>query len=84
MRKLCQELSQLAKTHELVVVPGGAEFADAVRKFDKKYGLSKTVAHKMAILAMDQYGLFLSDIIPDSYVCCDLQEIIQDKITMVQ
>jgi aspartokinase-like uncharacterized kinase len=79
LKKLCQELSQFAKVHEIAVVPGGAEFADTVRKFDKKYGLSKTVAHKMAILSMDQYGLFLSDIIPDSYVCCDLQEIIHSN-----
>jgi len=79
LKKLCQELSQLAKVHEIAVVPGGAEFADTVRKFDKKFGLSKTAAHKMAILSMDQYGLFLSDIIPDSYVCYDLQEIIHSK-----
>jgi 5-(aminomethyl)-3-furanmethanol phosphate kinase len=79
LKILCQELSQLAKTHEIAVVPGGAEFADTVRKFDEKYGLSKTATHKMAILAMDQYGLFLSDITPDSYVCYGLQEIIQSK-----
>jgi aspartokinase-like uncharacterized kinase len=50
------------------VGPGGGNFADMVRNFDKTYGLSKTVAHKMALLAMDQFGLFLSDITPNSFV----------------
>jgi len=76
LRKLCQEVSEIAKIHEIAVVPGGAEFANAVRKFDNKHGLSKVAAHKMAILAMDQYGLFLSDITPDAYVSYALQKTI--------
>jgi len=72
---LCQELSVLAKAHRILIVPGGGEFADTVRKFDKTYGLSDVVAHKMAILAMDQYGFFLSDITPDSHVSQSLEEI---------
>ena len=73
--RLSKELSDLAKTHRIVVVPGGGEFADIVRRLDKTYELSKTVAHKLAILAMDQYGLFLSEIIPASYVSHDIEEI---------
>jgi aspartokinase-like uncharacterized kinase len=79
LKKLCQVVSELAKTHKLAVVPGGAEFADTVRKFDKKFGLSKGAAHKMAILAMDQYGLLLSDITPDSYISYKLQQIIKPQ-----
>ncbi len=75
LKKLCQQLSELAKAHKVAVVPGGAEFADTVRKFDKKYELSNRAAHRMAILAMDQYGMFLSDVIPDSFVCYELQEV---------
>jgi len=75
LTKLCQELSALAKAHRIAVVPGGGEFADTVRKFDKTYGLSNTVAHKMAILAMDQYGFLLSDITPESYVSYSIKEI---------
>jgi aspartokinase-like uncharacterized kinase len=73
--RLCQELSVLAKAYRILIVPGGGEFADTVRKFDKTYSLSNTVAHKMAILAMDQYGFFLSDITPNSYVFYSLKEI---------
>jgi aspartokinase-like uncharacterized kinase len=75
LTSLCQQLSVLAETHKIAVVPGGGEFADTVRKFDEKYTLSDAVAHKMAILAMDQYGFFLSDITPESYVSYSLKEI---------
>jgi len=75
LARLCQELGVLAKNHRILIVPGGGEFADTVREFDKTYSLSNTVAHKMAILAMDQYGLFLSNITPNSYVSHSLKEI---------
>lgn len=68
LRALCVELCQIAKEYAFVVVPGGASFADAVREFDKKYTLPPVVSHRMAILAMDQYGLVLSHLIPES--CC--------------
>jgi 5-(aminomethyl)-3-furanmethanol phosphate kinase len=83
LRKLCRKLSDLAKDYRIAVVPGGGEFADTVRKLDKNYGLLDVVAHKMAIVAMDQYGLFLSDVIPDSYVSYALEEIsnpVKDKV----
>lgn len=73
--RLCQKLSALAKAYRILIVPGGGKFADTVRKFDKTYSLSKMVAHKMAILAMDQYGFFLSDITPKSYVSYSLNKI---------
>lgn len=75
LKRLCQELSRLAETYRILVIPGGGEFADTVRKFDKKHGLSNIVAHKMAILGMDQYGLLLSDITPNSYISTSLKEI---------
>jgi 5-(aminomethyl)-3-furanmethanol phosphate kinase len=75
LAKLCRELSDLAEAHRILIVPGGGEFADTVRKLDKAYGFSDTISHKMAILAMDQYGFLLSDITPNSYVSCSLDEI---------
>ena len=76
LTNLCQELTLLAKNHSIFIVPGGGKFADAIRKLEETYSLSDMVAHKMAILAMDQYGLFLSDITPDSNVSYLLEEII--------
>jgi hypothetical protein len=66
LKTLGAELSRLAKIHQIVVVPGGGKFADAVRELDAKFTLPAAISHRMAILAMDQYGLLLSHIIPDS------------------
>jgi aspartokinase-like uncharacterized kinase len=75
LTQLCHELSVLAKDHRIIVIPGGGEFADIARKLYKKYGFSDPVAHKMGILSMDQFGLFLSDIVVDSFVTYSLEEI---------
>jgi aspartokinase-like uncharacterized kinase len=66
LRDLCAKLSEFAKKHAIVVVPGGGRFADAVRDSDKRFNLSSGIAHRMAILGMDQFGLLLSQIIPNS------------------
>ena len=66
IRALCCKLSELAVAHRILIVPGGGKFADTVREFDRVFNLSDSSAHNMAILAMDQYGLFLSDITPNS------------------
>jgi aspartokinase-like uncharacterized kinase len=84
LTNLCKELSAMAEAHRIVIVPGGCKFADTVRKFDKTYGLSKTVAHKMAILAMDQYGFLLSDITPKAYVSYSLKEISKNRRGILQ
>ena len=36
LRELCTKLSELSKTHKLIVVPGGGEFADLARDYDKR------------------------------------------------
>jgi len=76
---LCQKLSDLAKRHRILVVPGGGKFADIVRKFDKKYRISDKITHKMAILAMDQYGLLLSNITQSAYFVQNLREVKSTK-----
>jgi aspartokinase-like uncharacterized kinase len=50
----------------IVIVPGGGPFADQVRSADSHYKLSDKTAHHMAILAMKQFGLLLSDIVPNA------------------
>lgn len=46
----------------VLVMPGGAIFADNVRNFQDISGISGEAAHWMAILAMEQYAYYLSDI----------------------
>lgn len=62
LQLLMEIIAELSKTLPLVVVPGGGEFADTVRKLDKQFSLDPRVSHRMAILAMDQYGLLLSEL----------------------
>ncbi|MBT0160484.1 hypothetical protein G4O51_10935 [Candidatus Bathyarchaeota archaeon A05DMB-2] len=68
LRALCSKLSELAKRHTLVVVPGGGKFADTVRDVDQRFSLPCDVSHRMAILGMDQFGLLLSAVTPVSIV----------------
>ena len=65
---LCAALGELGRRHALLVVPGGARFADAVRDADRRFGLSAEAAHRMAILGMEQFGWLLSELIPGTRV----------------
>src|SRR5262252_9411080 len=40
----------------IVVVPGGGPFADQVRSAQAHMGFDNRAAHRMALLAMEQYG----------------------------
>ncbi len=72
---LCKKLGMLAKKQQLILVPGGGEFADTIRVVDKRFNLTCATSHKMAILAMDQYGLMLSDLLPESELVSEFQEV---------
>jgi 5-(aminomethyl)-3-furanmethanol phosphate kinase len=72
LRALCRVLGELAERHPLLVVPGGAGFADAVRDHDRRFELRATTSHRMAVLGMEQFGLLLSDLIPGAERCTDL------------
>ena len=69
---LCQKISSLGRRYSLLVVPGGGDFANQVREAYRRYNLSETAAHRMALLAMDQYGYLLNQLIPDSSFTADL------------
>jgi len=69
---LCREIASLGRRHCLLVVPGGGQFADQVRDAYRQYELSETAAHRMALLAMDQYGYLLNQLIPGSLLATDL------------
>jgi 5-(aminomethyl)-3-furanmethanol phosphate kinase len=68
----CTALGALGEHHRLLVVPGGAGFADAVRDADRRYALSAEASHRMAILGMEQFGWLLSELIPGAERCTDL------------
>jgi 5-(aminomethyl)-3-furanmethanol phosphate kinase len=64
LRALCITLGELGERHPLLVVPGGAWFADAVREADRRFALPATTSHHMAVLGMEQFGWLLSELIP--------------------
>jgi aspartokinase-like uncharacterized kinase len=72
LRALCTALGELGERHALLVVPGGAWFADAVRDADRRFELRATTSHRMAILGMEQFAWLLSDLIPGAERCADL------------
>jgi 5-(aminomethyl)-3-furanmethanol phosphate kinase len=66
LRRACVEVGALAASRRVLVVPGGGPFADAVRAVDAQVGLSDGVAHRLALLAMDQLGAILAPMLPDA------------------
>jgi aspartokinase-like uncharacterized kinase len=72
LRGLCAAIGALGERHPLLVVPGGAGFADAVRDADRRFGLPAPASHRMAILGMEQFGWLLSELIPRAVRCADL------------
>jgi dihydroneopterin aldolase len=49
-------------TGRMVVVPGGGPFADAVRAAQPRMGFDDAAAHRMGLLAMEQYGCALASL----------------------
>jgi aspartokinase-like uncharacterized kinase len=64
LRTLCAAIGDLGARHPLLVVPGGAWFADAVRDADRRFRLPPATSHHMAVLGMEQFGFLLSELIP--------------------
>lgn len=53
----------MAAKAPIVIVPGGGPFADAVRMAQKRLKFSNSMAHRMALLAMEQYGLAMAGMV---------------------
>ncbi len=49
----------------VLIVPGGGVFADAVRDAQGMAGYDDAAAHRMALLAMEQFGLVMKSLQPD-------------------
>lgn len=50
---------------KVIIVPGGSVFADAVREAQQRTDVNDAIAHHLALLAMDQFGLLLTGINPN-------------------
>src|SRR5688572_32768381 len=55
-------IDEIAGCGRIVVVPGGGPFADAVRDAQPRMGFDDRAAHRMALLAMEQYACALASL----------------------
>jgi len=58
-----------------IIVPGGGAFADGVRAAQQRLRFSDRTAHRMALLAMEQYALLLQELAPRLRPCADEAQI---------
>jgi len=57
---IIQDIGAMIDLKNTLIVPGGGCFADNIRAFAANTFVTDEVAHKMAIFAMNQYGIYLS------------------------
>ena len=67
---------QRQETTACVIVPGGGVFADAVRTAQAEQGFDDTAAHRMAVLAMEQYAWLLKSFCPGLVMVSSVDEIL--------
>lgn len=63
-KPLLKALKNYAKENnkKIVIIPGGGEFANVVRKIDKALNISNSLSHKLAIKCMDLIGEVYAEI----------------------
>ncbi|MFM0322104.1 amino acid kinase family protein [Caballeronia glebae] len=49
----------------VVIVPGGGDFADAVRQYQQEWRFDDLAAHNMCLLAMAQYAILMQGVVPE-------------------
>ena len=72
LRPFCRMLPETLAWSTILVVPGGGILADGVRVLSRRWQIPDETAHRMAVLAMEQYGLLLAEMIPDAQPVVDV------------
>jgi aspartokinase-like uncharacterized kinase len=60
---------------QCVLVAGGGVYADTVRAEQLRHGFSDRAAHRMALLAMEQYAVMLADLEPRIVPCTQVGDL---------
>ena len=74
LKSWLQVLARFGKG-KVVIVPGGGMFADQIRELQVRWKFSDSSAHRMALLAMEQYGLTLRAIEPELVAASGTSEV---------
>ncbi len=74
LHRVLKELGRCRATR-LVIVPGGGEYADAVRACQRRDGFSDLAAHEMALFAMRAFGRAIADLLPGAALVTHLGEV---------
>src|SRR5574337_1352558 len=75
--KLLDSIVRWKGATKVLVIPGGGVFADLVRAEYGRVRLTEQAAHRMAVLAMDQYGLELCDLASQAAPASSLNQVMK-------
>lgn len=75
--KLLDSIAHWKDATNVLVIPGGGVFADLVRAEYRRVRLTEHAAHRMAVLAMDQYGLQLCDLASQAAPASSLNQVVE-------
>jgi aspartokinase-like uncharacterized kinase len=73
--KCLNSVEQNYQGREVVIVPGGGEFADQVRLAQHHWQFDDKTAHNMAILAMQQMALLIKGLKDDFFIARSVTDI---------
>jgi len=71
-----ESIESLATDSNIIIVPGGGEFADKVREMQVLFKFDDQIAHRMALLAMSQYGYLLAGMNPKLQIVEDIETLL--------
>lgn len=74
LRDICVRLDRSLQGSPSMIVPGGGLLADGVRNLDVLHSLQPGTSHWMAVLALDQNGLMLGDLVPRGIPVTSIRE----------
>ncbi|MDO5850836.1 MAG: delta 1-pyrroline-5-carboxylate synthetase [Methanobacteriaceae archaeon] len=71
--KYAIELAKSLEGQNCLIVVGGGEFANLVRKYDSEIGFSNDITHEVAINSMDILAKLIYDKLTFGELCCSLE-----------
>ena len=74
-----ESITKLAQKTRVIIVPGGGEFADKVRETQQSLCFDNQTAHRLALLAMFQYGYLLTGLNPSIKIIENIDELLSTK-----